>query len=111
MEQIAVKFDESLSTRRQRDPDSALLAVLAVLLGTISAPALFWLLVGLTQPIADLHQFRQTQTAIAAYWIWRGGPWLAYETPVLGYPWSIPFEFPIFQYLLAALRLIGIPLA
>jgi hypothetical protein len=25
----------------------------------------------------------------------------AYETPVAGMPWSIPFEFPIYQYLVA----------
>ena len=103
MEEIAVKFDEFRSIRGTRDQDSALFTVLAVLLAIVSVHALFWLFVGLNQPIADLHQFRQTQTAITAYWIWRGGPWLAYETPVLGYPWSIPYEFPIFQYLLAAL--------
>ena len=27
---------------------------------------------------------------------------LAYETPVLGPPWSIPFEFPLYQWLVAA---------
>ena len=86
------------------------LLVLSVLLALAVVNALFWLIVGLNQPIADLHQFRQTQTAISAYWIWRGGPWLAYETPVLGYPWSIPFEFPIYQYLMAALRVVGISL-
>lgn len=50
-------------------------------------------------PLLEAHSFRQTQTAISSYWMADGGPWLAYETPVLGAPWSIPFEFPLFQAL------------
>src|SRR5215471_21824213 len=74
------------------------------------AHALFVLWIGINKPILDLYYFRQTQTALTAYWLWKGGPWLAYETPVLGYPWSIPFEFPTYQALVALLRLIGIPI-
>jgi hypothetical protein len=66
--------------------------------------------IGLSQPLFDLYNFRQTQTALTAYWLWKGGPWLAYATPVLGYPWSIPFEFPVYQALVALLRLVGIPI-
>ena len=33
----------------------------------------------------------------------RGGPWLIYETPVLGPPWTIPFEFPLYQWTVAVL--------
>jgi hypothetical protein len=47
------------------------------------------------------HTFRQTQTAITSYYMARGGPFFAYETPVMGYPWSIPFEFPLYQWLVA----------
>jgi hypothetical protein len=80
---------------------------------------LFWILVahalmvlGLyaNKPLLDLYYFRQTQNALTAYWLWRGGPWLAYETPVLGYPWAIPLEFPLYQGLVAMLRSIGIPI-
>jgi hypothetical protein len=46
--------------------------------------------------------FRQTQTAISAYYMAEQGPKLAYETPVLGPPWSVPFEFPLYQGLVAA---------
>lgn len=53
--------------------------------------------------ILDEYAFRQTQTAISAYWIIKGGSWIAYPTPVLGPPWSIPFEFPIYQWLVAIL--------
>jgi Dolichyl-phosphate-mannose-protein mannosyltransferase len=49
----------------------------------------------------DLSSFRQTQTALTAYWIVKNGFSFAYETPVLGYPWSVPFEFPIYQYIVA----------
>lgn len=56
-----------------------------------------------TQPLLDLHSFRQAQTALSAYWLGKQGFALAYETPVAGHPWSIPFEFPLFQWLVAVL--------
>ncbi len=63
------------------------------------------------QPIIEIHAFRQTQTALTSYWIIQNGWNLAYETPVVGYPWSIPFEFPIFQTIVALIAKIGkIPL-
>ena len=49
----------------------------------------------------SLHGFRQTQTAITSYYILHGGPFLRYETPIFGYPWSIPFEFPLYQWIVA----------
>lgn len=54
------------------------------------------------QPLADAHAFRQTQTALTSYWMLQEGWALAYQTPVAGYPWSIPFEFPIYQAAVAA---------
>jgi hypothetical protein len=54
-----------------------------------------------SQPIIDEHGFRQTQTAITAFYLLQNGINFSYWTPVLGEPWSIPFEFPIFQYVLA----------
>jgi hypothetical protein len=44
-------------------------------------------------------EFRQAQTALAAYFIrleHNFSP--AYPTPVLGKPWSIPMEFPLYQW-------------
>lgn len=49
----------------------------------------------------DQYSFRQTQTALTAYWFVKNGFSFAYETPVAGLPWSIPFEFPIYQYAVA----------
>lgn len=49
----------------------------------------------------DFFAFRQTQTALTSFWLIRDGFQLAYETPVGGPPWSIPFEFPLYQYVVA----------
>ena len=44
-------------------------------------------------------EFRQAQTAISAQFIQRERNFsLAYPTPVLGKPWSIPMEFPLYQW-------------
>lgn len=45
------------------------------------------------------QEFRQTQTAITAHFIQQEQNFaLAYPTPVLGKPWSIPYEFPLYQW-------------
>ena len=56
-----------------------------------------------SQPPLDIHAFRQTQTALTAYWFTEQGFKWAYETPVGGIPWAIPFEFPIYQIIVAGL--------
>lgn len=44
-------------------------------------------------------EFRQAQTAISAHFIQIEDNFsLAYPTPVLGQPWSIPLEFPLYQW-------------
>lgn len=48
-------------------------------------------------PLLEYRSFRQTQTAISSYWMATTTNWLAYPTPMFGYPWSIPFEFPLYQ--------------
>ncbi|MBU3585175.1 acyltransferase family protein [Polynucleobacter sp. AM-26B4] len=58
------------------------------------------------QPLVDIHAFRQSQTALTSYWLAVNGFSFAYETPVAGYPWSIPFEFPLYQYMVSILALI-----
>ena len=72
--------------------------------------ALCILVMGINQPPVDIHTFRRTQTALSAYWLKQSAPFFAYETPVLGAPWSIPFEFPFFQYIVALISRLGIPL-
>ena len=44
-------------------------------------------------------EYRQAQTALSAYFIKQEGDFsLAYPTPVLGKPWSVPMEFPLYQW-------------
>jgi hypothetical protein len=85
-------------------------AVLAIALAALLAQAIFYLALGFDRPIYEQHGFRQTQTALSAYWILHGGPWFAYETPILGAPWALPFEFPTYQLVVAALARLGVPL-
>ena len=85
---------------------------LALLVGLVAAMlnAVHVLASGLWQPPLDMHPFRQTQTALSVYWLIQGGPWFAYETPVLGAPWSIPFEFPLYQWIVAIVAMTGLPI-
>jgi hypothetical protein len=51
------------------------------------------------------------QTAVSAYYVKQDGFALAYETPVLGPPWSVPMEFPTYQFAVAAVsRVTGMKL-
>jgi hypothetical protein len=59
--------------------------------------------IGWRHSILDGNQWRETQTAISAYYMVGRRPVLAYETPLLGPPWSIPFEFPLYQWTVAGL--------
>ncbi len=66
---------------------------------------------GWDHTIGGPQDFRQSQTAITAYYIDKEGPALATIDPVLGPDWRIPFEFPTYQTLVAGLhRVTGIPL-
>lgn len=58
---------------------------------------------GWSMPPVEASGFRQTQTALSIDWIARGFPVFSYLTPVIGAPWSIPFEFPLYQWLAAML--------
>jgi hypothetical protein len=63
---------------------------------------------GRNTTIYGYHGLRQTQTAISIREMLRGGPLLRYETPVFGPPWSIPLEFPVYQWICAcAVKLFG----
>jgi hypothetical protein len=84
--------------------------IFLVALGFVLAHSATIALVGISNPILDPNSFRQTQTALSVYWIMHDGISLAYETPVLGYPWSIPMEFPIYQWIVALFGVVGIPI-
>ena len=95
------------STSAGRPVVTCLLVVAAL---AALAEAGHFLISGLSAPLLDIYAFRQTQTALTAYWLLHGGPWLKYETPNLGYPWSIPFEFPLYQWVVAILAATGLSL-
>src|SRR3984893_9397507 len=82
------------------------LAGLAALILGLGVLAMRWRL-----PLLGMHSFRQTHTAITAYWLMHGSPWFAYDHTLLRAPWSVPYEFPFFQLLVAGLaRSTGLPL-
>jgi hypothetical protein len=94
------KLDDGVSKwKRKVDPDKGLL-LLALLAG---AYATWEVLNYLGQPLLDAHSFRQTQTALTSYWFMKEGFRLAYQTPVGGAPWTIPYEFPIYQAVVTGL--------
>ena len=64
-----------------------------------------WAVVGVGWESKNLPglEFRQAQTALSAYYIKLENNFsLAYPTPVLGKPWSIPMEFPLYQWTVVA---------
>jgi hypothetical protein len=99
----------NITDRADRD-ERLLKSTLRIILALSCLFAFAVLCVGLFQPLLDSYSFRQTQTALTAYWLQRGGPVFAYETPVAGYPWAIPFEFPVYQIIVALLNTSGVPL-
>jgi hypothetical protein len=63
----------------------------------------------LSLPLLESHAFRQTQTAFTARLFHRDGIDLLHpQLPVLGPPWQIPFEFPLFQAAAALLMDLGV---
>ncbi|NTU66315.1 MAG: glycosyltransferase family 39 protein [Candidatus Moranbacteria bacterium] len=62
--------------------------------------------IGWNNNLIDIHGFRQTQTAISVYYLIQEGFKINYITPVLGAPWSIPFEFPIYHWVVALIVVI-----
>lgn len=59
----------------------------------------FWVAsVGLEGPLRGEHTFRQSQTMLSVYWMLKDGLALDYPLPVFGYPWTVPLEFPVYQW-------------
>ncbi|WP_221032936.1 ArnT family glycosyltransferase [Actomonas aquatica] len=75
----------------------AAVLVLLVALGW----SLFWASRNWDNPGLLGHEFRQSQTALTARVMREQGFRLDYETPVLGKPWSMPMEFPLYQWMAA----------
>lgn len=84
--------------RRAREDAAILLLFLAAVVWSLAVASVGW-----SHAISDWYGWRQTQTAISAYFMQQGGPWLDYETPILGPPWRMPHEFPLYQTLVVTL--------
>jgi hypothetical protein len=86
---------------------------LYILILCIAVVLIFWLLTS-TRPLFDMFAFRQCQTAMSAFWFDLKNPiqgLFYYQTPEFGEPWMIPFEFPIYQALVAGItHHTGLPL-
>jgi hypothetical protein len=68
-------------------------------------------MIGLRNSLIEVHEFRQIQTALNARGLLEEGWKLAYPAPLFGPPWSVPMEFPLYQYLSAKLcATTGLPL-
>lgn len=108
-----------MATARQLEPRAAVpapepaptpptrrepLAVLALFLLTIAVR-----LPTLDQPLVEHHAFRQTQTAYTAVLFHEDGVDLLHpKLPLLGAPFEVPFEFPLFQAAAAAVMSWGV---
>jgi hypothetical protein len=51
--------------------------------------------------LLDLYSFRQTQTAFTIREFMMGNWSFSSPLPILGPPWAVPFEFPLFQAIAA----------
>jgi hypothetical protein len=99
-------FQTSLHPQESRE-----LLLLMLLTGAVFLLSFFVAAHYVGQPLLERHGFRQTQTALTVFWMLRDGWLFDYETPVAGYPWSIPFEFPLYQAAVALLvKLTGWPI-
>lgn len=58
-------------------------------------------------PLVGPHGFRETQTAMTVYWF---GPMFDYQTPLMGPPWTIPFELSVMQWMTWLVWQVGVPL-
>lgn len=92
----------NLAIENARQDVKALKKILTFLAISAGAMALTFWLSTLQQPLIDQHDFRQTQTALTALFMKPGLLSLFnYETPVVGSPWAIPFEFPLYQWIVS----------
>ncbi|WP_221030340.1 hypothetical protein [Actomonas aquatica] len=83
---------------RRLPPFWSWLVLAAILLNT------WWVTQNFTAGFLVGHEFRQSQTALSVHHMVQDHDFsLAYPTPLFGPPWSIPFEFPLYQWSVAGL--------
>ncbi|HWA24515.1 MAG TPA: hypothetical protein VG734_02490 [Lacunisphaera sp.] len=93
------------------EPSAFSARTLIVMFVLVSLLALGLLSLSWHGSLLDRYEFRQLQTALNTWWIARDGWQLDYPLPLFGPPWSVPFEFPIYQVIVAALHHVtGLPI-
>src|SRR3954462_14066832 len=102
MDSIPPAMEQRPAAASHRSASTAIAVSLLILSLLVRLP-------NLSSPLAEDHPFRQTQTAITAWSLVAEGihP-LAYQTPVFGPPWRVPFEFPAFQIVAALITRAGV---
>jgi hypothetical protein len=81
-----------------------------VWVGAVLALTVLTRLPTLSEPLVEMHGFRQTQTAWSAVLFARQGIDLLHpQVPVLGLPFALPLELPLFQAMAAPLLRLGLP--
>jgi hypothetical protein len=89
-----VAIESSATVFRRFAPAAAEVVVVA----SVLAAFVVYVTPTLGRPLLEKHAFRQTQTAYTARVFHEEGIDLLHpRTPVLGEPFEIPFEFPLFQ--------------
>lgn len=74
-------------------------AYIFAVFGAALAVHLFCTTINWTRGFLSGHEFRQTQTALIAYYIDQENNFsVHYSTPILGKPWEIPLEFPLYEW-------------
>jgi hypothetical protein len=74
------------------------LLLVGCLVFNVAAAAIGW-----DHTILDTMSFRQCHTALSARFMLDHHYRVLYETPVFGPPWSVPHEFPLYQWTVAGL--------
>jgi hypothetical protein len=87
-----------VSVKPIRDTFVGVLLLVAAVSGHAWCASRGWTIAGMQG-----QEFRQAQTAITIDAMKHDGFRLDYSTPVLGKPWSIPMEFPLYQWLVTRL--------
>lgn len=83
-----------------------------VVVGLAAICATCCLAYSIPKPLLGPHNFRQTQNAISSYYsVKEHASVFSNVMPVLGRPWNLPTEFPLYQYITGCLHwLSGLPL-
>lgn len=68
------------------------------ILGGVFCYSIYMFSLGWNSLVLDIDSYRQAYNTMIVYWMLKEGHYLLYQTPVMGYPWSVPLEFPLYQW-------------